>query len=835
MSEQTQQNGLGPWLTNSFGDRYLYEVNRNSLNRDGASALHDALYGDLFSKENCLILVIGTDSGTLLQDLAAQNIGAGTRIFCFELPTILDKLREDGAVPELHERIHCLVYDNFFALAAQYRFKEYFYIDTVQLTLSRAAQDGFLPEYQELFWKLQVDIYQFMWDLRGTLGSEDFIIRQLENLGENIRGARHLRGAFPGETAVLLAGGPSLDEALPWIKSHRDELVVLAVSRCARRLLDVGLSPDIIFSIDPHPISFDVSKEMLLLHEQSLFVHAYHVVPWLLGQWRGRSLYLGERFPWDSQYNEDSPPTPGPTVSNVALATAMEMGFTQIILAGLDLCHSRDGYTHALGSNEREAGPQLGRLSTQVETNAGWLAESTSDFATAIEGLAVQAETAGNLGIRLINPAPGAAKVSGVEHLPLQEIVVKRLKRPAVEVLTGLAPLPDPGERLAHLKTMKNELTAMYGHLVQVNRLASEALRCLDALFGRTGQPRHFRHKKQLDSIEKTINRRHTKAARLIKTCGIRDFLRLTRVDSETEWNEEEMERTGRAYYQAYRTSTRRLIDIISRCRDRIASRIQEDDVSPDLVKLAEQWRQDHQPGRVSLWRDRHPDAAARLNPEQHTLFSLLENEFQDILTQQDTSHMRRSKEFASLDSIRSKAQTLLRQGNHEGLDQLAQALKNHPAPEAGVLLLLVQGYQRELAGESALALRSYEQLLGSTDEKVLEDGVRRIASLCIDRQDLANAQLALEALTQISPAYMVQLAELCWLAGDRQQAVHTLLDYLESVPADLSAMIRLARYYEAMGMQDGARQLLRHVLELTPDNAMAKTLLEQQIRSAGG
>lgn len=831
MNETDEQTTLGPWLTNTFGDRYLYEVNRNALNREGAQLLHQVRFGDLFLKDNCLILVIGTDSGTLLHHLAGLEIAASTRIICFEPPELLERIHEEFPPERLPEQVLCRSYGDFHAMAEEYGFKEYFYIDAVQLSLSLAAQDAHLAGYQEVFWQLQVDVYQYMWEMRAALGSEDFIVRQLENLGENMLPARRLRGSFPGATAVLLAGGPSLDEAIPWVMAHRDEVVVLAVSRCARRLLEVGLLPDLVFSIDPHPISFDVSKEMLQLHEASLFVHMYHVSPMLLGQWRGRALYLGELFPWDSAHNEESLPTPGPTVSNVALAAAVEMGFAQIILAGVDLCHSREGFTHAKGSNEREAGPQLGRLCTQVETNGGWQAESTSDFATGIATLAMQAQAATGFGVRLINPAAGAARVAGIDHLPLEGLPLQPPQRPVAEVLAELAPRPERTARLAHLQAMREELTTMYGQLVQVNQLCAEALRCIDALFGRRGHQRHFQHKQRLDKIEKTLNRRHAKATRLIKTCGIRDFLRLTRVNPDAEWDEEEMERTSRAYYEAYRTSTRRIIELVSRSRDRLVSRMNEEAAEPELEALARQWRGDMQPGRVLLWQDRHSAYAPR--PGQQDLVAALEREYLEMLASKDTGHMRRSREFASLDSIRAKAQMLLRQENREGLEQLQQALQRHPDPVAADLLELVSGYQHELAGEPAAALARYEQLFTSSDENVLEDALRRIASVCIGRGDLANAQLALETLGHLSPSYLVLLAELCWLGGNRQQAVHTLLNYLDQVPADHAAMIRLAKYYRDMGMEDGAQEILQHVLEQAPDNAMAKALLTQPLSSA--
>ncbi|MDH3349755.1 MAG: DUF115 domain-containing protein, partial [Desulfobulbaceae bacterium] len=595
----------GYFITNEFGDQYLYEVNHNSLNKVGAHSIHEQRFDKLIARDNVLLIICGTDSGTLLSHLDSISFGSGTKVILVELPEILSIINEHLNITTLNNCLKCVVPDDFQLALEQFELKNYLYMGGVELHQSLASEHAFLPEYQELLWNLQTSLQQLSWSIQGSLGSEPFVITQLENLGDNLIPSFHLKNSFQGRTAVLLAGGPSLDDILPWVKENRDRLVVLAVSRISRRLRETQITPDIVFSIDPHQLSFDISREMLLFNPSCLFVHVYHVSSKLLGQWRGKSVYLGNRVPWESELNETSIPHPGPTVSNVAISTAMEMGFERVILAGLDLCHSKNGYTHAAGSNERFAGPQLGKVCIRVETYGGWEAETTSDFASAISILDTQAKTCQEKGVRLINPAPGAARIKHIEHIPLEQITLEAKKRSPQNIFNEILPEVTPKYRINYYKKVIKELSRVLGQLIQIHKLSVEAIRCNDGLFGRKGIKRDFKHKKRMDKIEKTLNKKHREFTRFTRTFGIRNFLKLTRIDRDKDWDDDEIEKTGRAYYQAYKNSSSTLIDLVRQSRKRIEARMEEDKESPQLDIIFKQWREDEQPGRISVWLSR--------------------------------------------------------------------------------------------------------------------------------------------------------------------------------------------------------------------------------------
>jgi len=351
----TQQETCECILTNTFGDKYLYSLNHNTLNQTGAVQQHRIRFEHLAAKENTLYIVIGSDSGTIIPYLNSLTIPPSTKFLILEPDRIFSLI--SPIIPECtaSDSICFSSAGDFNTTADKAKINRYIYAGEVKIIKSLAAEYDFIGEYHDLFFSIQTLCNQQEYQVRHRLTGKPFKLAQLRNIAENHTPSPCLRNTFQGKTAVLLAGGPSLDEILPWVIKNKNSLLILAVSRISRRLLEVGLTPDIIFSIDPHQVSFDVSKEMLHFWKDSLFIHSYHVSPLLLGQWQGNNIYLGNRFPWESKMNQESLPMAGPTVSNTALSVAVEMGVSQIILAGVDLCHNREGYTHASGSNEHLA------------------------------------------------------------------------------------------------------------------------------------------------------------------------------------------------------------------------------------------------------------------------------------------------------------------------------------------------------------------------------------------------------------------------------------------------------------------------------------------------
>jgi len=839
----SQQEHTVDFITTRFGDDVIYEVNRTTFDAVDSGTLYRKQYGDLFTRPDTLFVVLGTDSGLLMQWIAREQRAPGSRFVFIELPELLGPVRQRYGEMAEEAGFALSTAKEWLDLSENLRFSDYAYLGNFKLVSSLAVRDANLHGYSLLESEVATQAGDFKRDIELQLGSYAFIRRQIENIADNLLPATLLENSQSGRTAVILGGGPSLDVILPWVERHREQVTVIAVSRIAKRLLSSSVQPDIVVSIDPHPVSFDVSKEALQFPNRPLLVCSNHVSPLLLGQWPGPSVYRGDRFPWPSNEDKENLFNAGPTVTNQAIAMAVDMGFARVILGGVDLCFSPQGFTHASGSNEHHAGPRLGQIGRQVETYSGRLADTDPPFAQAIEVMGKQAGAALERGLTLVNPFPDAAKVDHIKHIPLSELEVP--DAPANGATQDIHILLERQTRLREkaLASGRRELLRARGQLRQIRNLCTEALECNEHLFGRGGKQADFRYKKRMDRIERKLDREYAKLTPLVKQIAAAGFLSLLRPDENHEWSDEEIHAWGKRYYEMYSGAVDELDQLTATSIERIASRQEELRDQPDLDRLLHQWRQDENPGRAVAYACQHPEVIAQARPEVRSAFGGMAQQFDTVLSENDTAQARSLQQAYNLTRVRGKLSILFRQQEHEELAQLAANLQEKTSDEARELTALALGYTAELEQRPDEAMGLYQSIVDLAAEQFqsnstqaanprLEDALRRMCYISLEQQDIQTALMILDALVLVSPVYQPQYAEALRMAGQLQQAVDVYTDYLHKVPSDLATMLKLGQLLQNAGAMQAARESYNYVLSQSPDNRVAQDMLNALARS---
>ena len=241
-SKLAEEQGLGPVTVNRFGEKFLYNINRNSFDKSSAKVLFENYFGETLFKEDALNVIVGTDSGLLPKYVQNKLLPKGTRYIFIEPDPVLQALKDHQLLDDLDEsRIVCISLDNWSEAIWNFKIRDYFYIQGVQSFNAICAQEDHIQEYAEMSWHITELLSQLHWLNTVELGSEAFISRQISNLVYHLHPAKILEKAFLNKTVILLAGGPSLDLALPWVKQHRCEIVVFAVSRISRQLLQADI------------------------------------------------------------------------------------------------------------------------------------------------------------------------------------------------------------------------------------------------------------------------------------------------------------------------------------------------------------------------------------------------------------------------------------------------------------------------------------------------------------------------------------------------------------------------------------------------------------------
>jgi len=817
----------GPIKINTFGEKYFYNLNRDSFDKISSQALFNAKFGNKLFQPNSLNIIIGTDSGLLPLYLQQKGLPKGSRYIFIEPASILEQLTSHQLLDDLDAAIACITLDEWEESSQLFKIRDYFYINAVQSFNSLCAEDDNCNAYAELSWHITEVLAQGHWNFNMSLGNEAFYTRQITNLADNLLPAKLLTNAFHGKTVVLLAGGPSLDEVLPWVQKHRQQLVIFAVSRISRQLKNINLEPDFIFSVDPTELSFDISKEMLTFSNHPVFVYSYHTVPTLVSQWQGIGLYLGSQVPWKSTINQANFDGVGPTVTNTALSVAHKFGFNRIILAGVDLCFTRDGYTHANGSDEHIAGPRFNLTSLQAETNGDFMAPTSCDLIVAINTLAIQAKSITATGCSIINPSANAAKVDNVSYTPLADIKLDHNPIDVSAIIAQQITATSPRSRndpatIRELKRVQFQINAILS-------LAKNALTINESMYSAQGTIDNYKDKRELDKIEKKLNRDHRQYSKLVKRFGIRSFIKITKPFTDEDWSAEDAKEIGVAYYEAYRDGAIAILKLISDAIQRVRSRQEEAGGEPDFNLLLSQWRKDRSFGRARLWQQNHPDT--NIPASVQTEFSELEDLFASIQANKNTTHMARAKSYTSLSMLKKRAALLFKHRKIQELKDLLSGLHKYEEQTAAVpYMYLINGYLAELQNDTETAITTYHNIIECEDSPLLEEALLRIAVISISTNDVdnTNAYLSLQCLSQLNPYYLPFYAEIVRLRGDTLAAIDAYNTYISRFPEDALAQIKLATLYTENKTYDAAELMIDYILIKTPDSKTATDLKKQ-------
>jgi hypothetical protein len=816
--------------TNPYGEKYLYSINRHVFDKESSSSVYKRHFAKKFEKEDSLYLIFGTDSGLLTKFIFEKKTAKNSRFLFIELPHVIEQIKQ--VIPSDYDK-------DIFAFTTPDKWKEdaeafeislYIYKDSIRYIKSLAVVNAYWVEYhstnQDIIRALEI-LFFFT---RAIVGVYPFMTRQLMNISENRHSSALLNDLFSGKTCAILGGGPSLDDDIQWLKDNQKNIVIIAVSRIAKLLLKHELIPHIIVSVDPYNVSFDVSKELLQLPPQVLFLHANCVTPNLLSQWHGRSICIGKRFPWEDDTDKDSSIMSGPTVTNTALKAAIEMGFSNILLSGVDLCYSQTGVSHASGSNEAKVGPILGQPGVWVETYSGDKAETSISFDNAVLALSGQAGKVIEQGVCIYNLSKNAARTKHIDHIPTSQLSFDEKEDDIWQKIHSALPEISQSATREDNNLILNKVSKVLKNIQKIKLLAEEALQCNIKLFSVKGkESENFKYKLRMDKIEKKLTTSYKKTEAFVKNFGLNEFIKSAQT-SHDDWSDDKIQETGRLYYQAYIDSSNTLVDLLQSCIERIKSRIEEEKESPNFDIIFKQWQQDKHFGRAQSWLKNSRHHSVQLTDELTVKFNEHSTKFEKVLNDDDSPHLARTRKEASLTGVRRKIIVLFHQNNMDGLNVLANSLSIYSGIEenkklAEELCILAHAFYFVIKGQDAKALQYFDLL---NQDEIKEDELQQIASLALKLKDYDRAERAFKSLSDLASIYTSQYAKILKLLGKVEQSITCYTGYLAENPEDVLAWISLGTLYQDINENDSAKTAFEYALEHEPNNHIALKYLNK-------
>ena len=263
--------------------------------------------------------------------------------------------------------------------------------------------------------------------------SKNWMYNTLKNMGHaadnNIYSISDLDGKFEGQTALILAPGPSLSENIEFIKANREKFVIFAVNKVLRYLESNGITPDFAVCLDAIYMDYTLSgledyltKINCLMDVKSdsqILTKTFKKVFYTFSENDFIAKKIGEynSFAKLREY--------GSSATTMALISAIHLGFNKIIFAGLDMAF-KDDVMYATGeaitrmANNQIAIGSISKNIVHVPSVKGGMVATRDDYATALQHFETLVKD--NDFSEIYNTTSFGAKIDGVKNAKLNEI-----------------------------------------------------------------------------------------------------------------------------------------------------------------------------------------------------------------------------------------------------------------------------------------------------------------------------------------------------------------------------------------------------------------------------
>lgn len=229
-----------------------------------------------------------------------------------------------------------------------------------------------------------------------------------------------LKDFHKGERALMIAGGPSFEESIPYLKQAQNSYYIVAIGQVVKVLLENDIFPDYVVSIDSEQANAhffeDLEMDIPLIYSlqvnSSIPSHAKGpLIPYADNKVTKELLNFSSKI-FDT----------GPTVAISAVIFMHYAGFEFIGLIGQDLA-LRNGEYYGPSVKEKSSNEgQLSELTHTIELNNGELGKTTPvllGFLTSYNALVSYYQ---DLRYKLVNYSEFGARIDGVHYESIRNL-----------------------------------------------------------------------------------------------------------------------------------------------------------------------------------------------------------------------------------------------------------------------------------------------------------------------------------------------------------------------------------------------------------------------------
>lgn len=202
-----------------------------------------------------------------------------------------------------------------------------------------------------------------------------------------------LEDKFAGQTALIVGAGPSLNDNIAKIQANRNKFVIFAVNKVVKYLLQNGITPDFVVALDANNMEKTLSGLEASLSRANCIIDirtdsavTSKGFNKIFVNFSETDFFIKKLAKYNSymKFYES-----GGTASTLALVASAKMGFSKIVLVGVDLAF-KDNQIYAYGENINRVSQteiivdKIKKNLVQVKSISGGIVYSRDDYAAFI-------------------------------------------------------------------------------------------------------------------------------------------------------------------------------------------------------------------------------------------------------------------------------------------------------------------------------------------------------------------------------------------------------------------------------------------------------------------
>ena len=256
-----------------------------------------------------------------------------------------------------------------------------------------------------------------------------------------------LYGKFVGQAALVAAAGPSLLENIDFIKNNREKFVIFAVNKALKTLINNGITPDFLVCMDAR----FVNKTLYGLEEQLSNINCIMNINSDNEILNNKFKKVFVSFPENdnmikkmSEYNTFiQPQESGGSSTTMAFVTAVKLGFSKVIMCGVDLAFKGEvvystGENYEKISSDEMVINSVKKTLTTVPSVKGVDVVTSVDYAAFIHHFEVLIKELNYVSV--YNTSSFGALIPGMKNVPIDKISLMGISNTTSIILGEVSP-----------------------------------------------------------------------------------------------------------------------------------------------------------------------------------------------------------------------------------------------------------------------------------------------------------------------------------------------------------------------------------------------------------